>query len=125
MGFNPREGTVDTHSLVTSLAIGHCLVQLDALNLLLSNLKHLQLPKVNPEVDSFENAAPTPLEAPMSAILTPATPRLEPLLSSSLGDSPPMSALLSLDTHTPVLPVSPASPLLQVLSVCYSTSVTP
>lgn len=115
MGFNPREGTVDTHSLVTSLAIGHCFVQLDALKLLLSNLKQLYVSQAEPEIDTFDITAVTSPEPPMSALLTPTTPRSEFFLSP-ISDSSQMSTSLSSDTRSPILHASPASPLLQVLS---------
>ena len=118
MGFNPREGTVDTHSLVTALTIGHCFIQLDALKLLLSNLTQLGVSGAEPEADQFETSAPTSPRRPMSALLTPVTARPSP----SLGDSPPFSALLSPDTHSPVLHTPPASPLLQALSVCHASA---
>lgn len=119
MGFNPREGTVDTHSLVTSLAIGHCFVQLDALKLLLSNLKQLYVSQAEPEIDTFDITAVTSPEPPMSALLTPTTPRSEFFLSP-ISDSSQMSTSLSSDTRSPILHASPASPLLQVLSVCHT-----
>ena len=119
MGFNPREGTIDTHSLVTALTIGHCFVQLDALKLLLSNLKQLRVSRAEPDVDRFETSAPTSPKPPIPAVLTPSTARLPP----SLGGLPPMSALFLPDAHSPVLHTPPASPLLQVLSVCHTIAI--
>lgn len=116
MGFSPREGTADAHSLVTALTIGQCFVQLDALQLLLNNLKQVHASQRKPGIDFFQTTAPLSPEPPASVLLTPTTPRSEPFLYRT-GETLPTSALL-LDTHQPL--ISPASPLLQVLSVCHS-----
>jgi hypothetical protein len=116
MGFHPREGTVDAQSLVTTLTIGHCLIQLDALKSLLDNLKGLHAHQTTSNEESFDIITPASPEPLVSALMTSPTSRAEPLLSSP-GGTLPISALLSREARTPVSIASPASPLLQALSV--------
>jgi hypothetical protein len=112
MGFHPREGTVDTQSLVTTFTVGHCLVQLDALKLLLDNLRGLHAPQKMPNAESCDVITPASSE-PLGSAFPTSQPEL--LLPSPGGT--PMSALLSREARTPVSIASPASPLLQALSV--------
>lgn len=116
IGFNPREGSADTHSLKTALDIGDCFIKLDALNRLLKCLRKTRPP-------------PSPLSTPLSStdFSTPNSPldtsntldleQTSSLLSSlpsPFRKSPPHSASISSALRSPT---SPTSPFLEVLTV--------
>jgi hypothetical protein len=99
--FNPKKGSVRTHSLETMLSVGECHLIVDVLHSLLDSLKEANqsaraLPAVN-HVQSSTSTSPTP----------------------SFTDSPPLSSLLSPNApNTSFLsPISPSSPFLEALSV--------
>lgn len=114
IGFNPREGSADMHSLKTALDIGDCFIKLEALNQLLKCLQKTQ-------------SSPSPLSAPSTDFSTPNSPLdtsntsdLEqpssplPSLPSPFRKSPPHSASVSPALRSPT---SPTSPFLEVLTV--------
>jgi len=117
LGFNPREASLERHSLKLHLDIADCFIVVDSLDILLKNLK-----KFRPERPTFrfpDNPTPTLSPSPFSISpyrLSPTTPNTELLfsptsfiMSSSRTPSPPSSAL---EPYT-----SPTSPLFGVLSV--------
>ncbi|KAF8897633.1 golgi-body localization protein domain-containing protein [Infundibulicybe gibba] len=59
VAFNPREGTIDTHSVEMSLNLGDCFLKLDALLLFLDRLKTARPPKLPPLIDC-SISSPTP-----------------------------------------------------------------
>ncbi|RDB22829.1 hypothetical protein Hypma_010076 [Hypsizygus marmoreus] len=122
LGFNPREASLDTHSLTTNLDIGDSFIKLDALNLLLKSLKRHEPPLPTLDVpEEILPASPWPFFSPTSSIGTPnsantgGSAMFSPHSSivSPQTESPPLSALLSPDVMSPV---PQGSPFLEVLS---------
>ncbi|KAF8076499.1 golgi-body localization protein domain-containing protein [Lyophyllum atratum] len=113
MGFNPRKGTADTHSLDVSLDVGDCSLEMDTLKLLLTSLKPKALA---PELKT--PSSPLPYYGPVSPVASPSTAGSEGLFSPqssimSPGTDSPSSPLLSPEVLSPS---SPSSPFLEALS---------
>ncbi|KAF9464454.1 golgi-body localization protein domain-containing protein [Collybia nuda] len=103
IGFNPREGSADTHSLRAVLDIGDCFVKLDTLYQLLECLKRNQPPS-----PSSSGPSPASFSIPNSPLVLSSTPSSVEIFPPNPSPPPLNSALVS--------PVSPTSPFLEVLT---------
>ncbi|GLB33910.1 putative RNA pol II promoter Fmp27 protein [Lyophyllum shimeji] len=114
MGFSPREGTADAHSLEVSLKIGDCTLETDTLKLLSQSLK----PRESVLEPNGKKVPASPMLYPDSPIASPSPAYSETLFSPqssvmSPGTDDSLSALLSPEVMSPA---SPSSPFLEVLS---------
>lgn len=103
LGFDPKRGTVDAHSLKTKLSMGDARVELDGLLSILESLKKFKQQSSNSEIPAPNSpASPSSPSSPLSYL-----------------SSPPESPPLSTKSSFLFSPISPTSPFLSAISVSF------
>jgi hypothetical protein len=100
--FNPQRGSIEIHSFATTLNIGEIDLSVDAIRSILESLKLKTQPESEPL--SFDvSLSPTLLASPKQSLSPPASPYTPSIMSPRY--------------HGTILPTTPNSPFLEVLSV--------